>query len=403
MIIDSYELLFKNSPIEMVHKKNVIYKFEHLDDGKIYIGKTIRELRIKIDQHIKIKSKRSHIDNAIKKYGIEKFDIEVIAEADTEEELNALEKFFIEFYGCKAPNGYNLTDGGEGMSGYHHSQSSKEKISKTHKGKCWRKGYSMSEKTRINIRKSKIHSVKCVELNINFESMTDAAKWAGVGVNAISSVCNGKSLTAGGYHWISTDSRYPSNVKKPIPKKNIQPIRCVETNAVFNSISEAAKNIGVLPSSVNVVLNKENRTSGGYHWISLDKSNFHDSKKNLFHNTAEKQVCCIEKNLVFDSIKTAAKWAGVSHAMISKACRGERKTAAGYHWQYSDGKNIDIKKLKEKPTAKKVKCLEKNKIFNSVVDAAKWAGVSASAVGNACRGKYKTAGGYHWKFADEEN
>lgn len=150
MVIDSPKLLFKNSPCEILHKTNVIYKMENLDNGKIYIGKTGRELRIRIHEHI-YSNKNYPIEKSVKKYGVKGFDIEVIAEADTEEELDALEKFFIEFYDCKNPNGYNLTDGAEGCCGLifteqhrqkiaakaklrKHSQETKDKISRHKKG-----------------------------------------------------------------------------------------------------------------------------------------------------------------------------------------------------------------------------------------------------------------------------
>ena len=44
---------------------------------------------------------------------------------------------------------------------------------------------------------------------------------------------------------------------------------------------------------------------------------------------------------------------------------------------------------------KKIVCIETNEIFDSIRNAAKWAGVSERCVGRACSGQYKTAGGYH--------
>lgn len=55
---------------------------------------------------------------------------------------------------------------------------------------------------------------------------------------------------------------------------------------------------------------------------------------------------------------------------------------------------------------KAVRCKEKNKIFNSILDAAKWVKQNGDMSGkldtghisNACRGKAQTAYGYHWEF-----
>lgn len=49
---------------------------------------------------------------------------------------------------------------------------------------------------------------------------------------------------------------------------------------------------------------------------------------------------------------------------------------------------------------KKVKCLETGEIFNSLGDAAKWAGIkSAGKITECCKGTRETTGGYHWNYA----
>ena len=47
-----------------------------------------------------------------------------------------------------------------------------------------------------------------------------------------------------------------------------------------------------------------------------------------------KKVQCIEINEVFDSITKAAKAVDVDRGNISRCCKGQRKTAGGYHWKY---------------------------------------------------------------------
>ena len=49
----------------------------------------------------------------------------------------------------------------------------------------------------------------------------------------------------------------------------------------------------------------------------------------------EKSVLCVEENKIFSSASAAAKWCGLaSCAHICDCCRGDRKTAKGYHWEY---------------------------------------------------------------------
>ena len=44
------------------------------------------------------------------------------------------------------------------------------------------------------------------------------------------------------------------------------------------------------------------------------------------------KIVCVETGHVFDSLKEAAKWAGIAYPGISKCCSGEQLSAGGYHW-----------------------------------------------------------------------
>ena len=49
-----------------------------------------------------------------------------------------------------------------------------------------------------------------------------------------------------------------------------------------------------------------------------------------------------------------------------------------------------------------VLCVEENKVYPSLSDAAMRHGTSSGAISAVCKGKQRTAGGYHWRYADEE-
>lgn len=48
---------------------------------------------------------------------------------------------------------------------------------------------------------------------------------------------------------------------------------------------------------------------------------------------------------------------------------------------------------------KKVLCIETGEVFKSVREAAKAKKIWQSSISFACNGRYKVAGGYHWRFA----
>ena len=59
------------------------------------------------------------------------------------------------------------------------------------------------------------------------------------------------------------------------------------------------------------------------------------------------------------------------------------------------------------PQAKKIKCIETGKIFESATEACKWIEYvretdycNKDLIKQCCRGKQKTSYGYHWEFAE---
>ena len=79
----------------------------------------------------------------------------------------------------------------------------------------------------------------------------------------------------------------------------------------------------------------------------------------------------------------------------------------GYEWQTSPshrvmGRNCPrcARRITTSSHYKKVLNIETNKIYESIVQASNETNISCGAIGNCCRGKSKTAGGYHWRFLD---
>lgn len=52
------------------------------------------------------------------------------------------------------------------------------------------------------------------------------------------------------------------------------------------------------------------------------------------NHPAARSVRCVETGAVYAAARSAARETGVSDAGIVKCCKGQRKTAGGYHWEY---------------------------------------------------------------------
>lgn len=89
-------------------------------NGKQYFGATTETKDQRYARHRNANPKDykgSIIQPAIKKHGQKNFIVEVVYSSNDWSELTIQEKYYIKKYNTKAPNDYNLTDGGDGTPG----------------------------------------------------------------------------------------------------------------------------------------------------------------------------------------------------------------------------------------------------------------------------------------------
>ena len=89
-----------------------IYKITNIQNNKVYIGQTIRPIEQRFHRHLNDALNNildTHLARAIRKYGKDSFIIEEIDNAQTQDELNQKEQYWIRYYNS-VKDGYNETD-----------------------------------------------------------------------------------------------------------------------------------------------------------------------------------------------------------------------------------------------------------------------------------------------------
>ena len=223
-----------------------------------------------------------HLQWSWDKYGEEAFTFYVVELCD-EESLSEREIFYIDKFDT-FNSGYNMTGGGDGSRGTHHteewkawmrmlntgkelSEETRRKLSEAHKGKH----YTVTP-ARIEANKKLSESLKgrvrseehCKHLS---ESLKGHTPWN-----------KGKKMPDDYVHpWLG--KHLPDEMKKKIGDANrgrkrtaeerqkiSKRVICIETNVIYPSITEAANDYGVTIYAISRALRGKAETSCGKHW-----------------------------------------------------------------------------------------------------------------------------------------
>ena len=196
----------------------VIYKATCSKTGKSYIGQTIRELEQRKREHFKAQDDY-YFHTELRKYGDENFSWEIIEQCPNEK-LNEREIYWIDYYDTYF-HGYNETKGGDNAESLlnwkktHKEEEHNIALDGLRYAQEWNNNHR--DQHLVNLAKAREKAVQscskkicCIELNLVFNSLSEAESWSQTSQNPngrfcshqhISKVCKGKRKTAGGYTW----------------------------------------------------------------------------------------------------------------------------------------------------------------------------------------------------------
>lgn len=233
----------------------VVYKITNNINGKIYIGQTTRSISERWKTHISKHSGCVALKNAIDKYGVENFSLEIIEKHNDLDSLNKSEAHWIKQYNSISPNGYNLMTGGDNSL---FSEESKVRMSKSSKGqKAWNKGLDVTD-GRVNqyVRRGEDSYWYGKTGPRKGMKHTEEAKLK------ISKARKGFKVSE------KTRKRMSqSHLNSDHVKKIRKPIMCVENGVTYRSMSEAAKKLNLQVSNICHVLKGKRKNTKGYTFV----------------------------------------------------------------------------------------------------------------------------------------
>ena len=202
-----------------MNKKRNYKVYVHIaPNGKRYYGITKQRVEKRWQNGYGYKN-NEHFWNSICKYGWnEGFEHIIIAKGLTEEEAKWLEIELIREHDTTNPKyGYNISLGGEGGNGANKK------------------------------------SVYIIELDKEFDSVSDCAEYLKCDKNNISGILNGKRKTAKGYHVIWAKDRDNKELIEEVMSYD-KSVYIIELDKKFKSVNDCAEYIGCNPSQISNVL-----------------------------------------------------------------------------------------------------------------------------------------------------
>lgn len=387
-----------------------IYKITCKINNKIYIGITSNGVENRWKQHIRTAYNTNHKDansifkKAIRKYKPENFTIDIIDTAQSEQEAEEKEIYYIKKYNTFAfdnnSNGYNSTRGGDGT-----------------------KGHGTVPIVEIDIKSGAIIN--------EYDSFKAAEEHYGHRINHIYDLSSSISTTLNTF-FMHKDIALKFT-KADLKEKVYQccnPIVQLDKDGklidIWATVNQIVSTLKISQGNLSSALAGNRRFASGFAWIRYNEyiENSEAFKIREKRTTGIKigQYTLNGKLIkVFDSITQITYETGIHHSYIINVCKNRIDSYGGYIWKYESNndrkynaekieenrqnrrnqrKNIN-KKQKDKPyTIIDILTGEK---FHSIKEIEDLKAISGKTITNVLNGKREEYKGHKWQYIDKNN
>ena len=350
--------------------------------GKCYIGITRQDPLLRWDSGWGY-CEQPKFFNAIKKYGWDSFEHEILERELTQQEAQQKEKAYITQYDSFL-NGYNVTLGGEGAYGTHSKK------------------------------------VRCIDTGIIYDSIQSASDSAGINRRCIHQCCTGIIKQTHGLRFEFVNA---SDLKHNKPHRRIAPLTGAnaastrvcqysydrELLETYSSLTNASAATGLSLDAISACCNGSNMSCGGFLW-TFDGEDLPPEDNYVVQMKGDQMILkrktytilqyTLRGELVaeYASLKDAIAGSGAGRVQIWKSCHDPFVTAGGFHFMRSDMPYTVVDTPRRGP--KPVRCIETGEVFSTAREASMATGIHWGSISENCLGKIKSTHGMHFEFVD---
>lgn len=341
------------SEVKKTKPYGTIYIVENKINGKKYVGQTIHSFNRRYPGgNIEKYTHNEHLRKSIQKYGIENFKItKDYYIAYSKDELDEKEKQLIAYYDTMNPKlGYNKVDGGG------NGVPNEEVRAKLRESKLGDKNGWYGVRGESNPYSKKIY---CITNDKIYSSVRECADELNLNISCVSSCCSGERYSTKKYRMIFLEKWETMNEQERLefinqkrPRssdfRKKQQIICLDTQEIFDTVSECADKINARVSNLYSCINGNLKTCKGLRFMKLEEwlsLSDHERVKAINskpkyskdgYKKIMKKIICLDNKMIFESLLECSKVLNVDRGDLSKACNGKKEHVKGYRFMFYD-------------------------------------------------------------------
>ena len=184
-----------------------------------------------------------------------------------------------------------------------------------------------------------------------YRCISDAARLFDVTVGSIVACCKHKIQSCKGFMWIYKEEYDPNEVIVYNGKDILTPVIQLDLNgnvvAEYATATEASRYTNIERRDISACCCGDQKSAGGFMWIK--KIDYNPNQKYIYKHNKKSAVVQLtlsdEYIQTYESSRFAERQTGARHNDILLCCKGKQKTAHGFHWMYKEDYEKQIKNL----------------------------------------------------------